>query len=332
MFLAFETSCDDSSVAVVTAGGKVLGLTSQNQDAAHAAFGGVVPEIAYRNHTQALLPLMDHLLKELQLEWKQIEGLAVTTRPGLMGSLMVGAVVAETLAMTQQKTLIGVNHLHGHIVAPFLSDENYQPAFGVQESHLCLAVSGGHTSIYHVEAFPRVRVLETTPDDAAGECLDKFAKMLGLGFPGGPRVDREAQNGNPQKYQLMDRIPSKLSFSGLKASAQRWLQKNPPTPVQTADLCASFQEHVVAILMHHLKECQRKTGIRKVTITGGVSANTRLRQVAQQWAREEKLELLIPPTKYCTDNAAMIGYAARFAAPSLHLQVSTLSQPTDFLV
>ncbi|MEK6555038.1 MAG: tRNA (adenosine(37)-N6)-threonylcarbamoyltransferase complex transferase subunit TsaD, partial [Bdellovibrionota bacterium] len=204
--LAIETSCDDTSVAVIRHDGWVEGMVSANQDFAHSIFGGVVPEIASRNHTLTLLPLIEECLKKSQKKWSDIEGVAVTSRPGLMGSLMVGVVTAKTLAMTHEIPLIGVNHLEGHLLAPFLEDELYKPQVSLKEllaedqPYLALAISGGHTQLYEVTAPHKYKVLGRTVDDAAGEAFDKLAKMLGLPFPGGVAVDRLSQGGQRSLY------------------------------------------------------------------------------------------------------------------------------------
>ncbi|MEI7974034.1 MAG: tRNA (adenosine(37)-N6)-threonylcarbamoyltransferase complex transferase subunit TsaD [Bdellovibrio sp.] len=331
MILGIETSCDDTSVALVDDQGLVHALVSQSQDLLHSQFGGVVPEIAYRNHSLVLLPLIDQVLQSSSLSWNQIERIAVTTRPGLLGSLMVGSVIAQTLGMAHKIEVVGVNHLLGHVVAPFLKDSKYFPSFSIEQEHLCLAVSGGHSSLYRVQGLQRVQILATTPDDAAGECLDKFAKMLGLGFPGGPQVDRLAQTGNPGRFQFMDHIPTSLSFSGLKSAAQRRLSGLSIPESELPDWCASFQEQLVDILLNHLRIWQQRTGLRRVTLTGGVSANSRLRQKGAQWAEENSLEFLVTPKIYCTDNAAMIAFAGLFLKKESALDCSSSSLPGDFV-
>lgn len=312
--LAIETSCDDTSVSIVALGGFVEALLSANQDLVHQPFGGVVPEIASRNHTLHLLPLIEKILLDNNRTWDDIDGLAVTNRPGLMGSLLVGVVTAKTLSQAWSKPLIGVNHLEGHILAPFLSDKNFKPAHDLQFPFVALAVSGGHTTIYEVQAFGKYKVLGATLDDAAGEAWDKFGKMLGLGFPGGVLVDRESKNGDAKAFNfprgliLEDHL--NMSFSGLKSSAQRLIQSLSPEEIKNrrADLCASFQEAVVDVLLAKLDKAMKKTRLKSVVITGGVSANSRLRERAQDWATQNKYQLSIPPLRFCTDNAAMIGF------------------------
>lgn len=340
--LAIETSCDDTSVALIEADGNVRKMVSAHQDLAHAPFGGIVPEIAGRNHSQTLLPLIDHLMKEAKVSFSDLQGIAVTNRPGLVGSLIVGLVTAKSLAQALKIPFIGVNHLEGHLVAPFLRDETYQPAFDLSEPYIALAVSGGHTSLYHVRAFGDYHILGATLDDAAGEAFDKFGKMLGLGFPGGVLVDKNSQNGNPAAYHFPRSMIKEdnylMSFSGLKASAQRQIESMSEEErlEKRSDLCASFQQAVVEALMAKLNRAVDETGISRVVITGGVSANSCLRQTATNWAQSHHLQIQIPPLRFCTDNAAMIGYAGimrlnRGESSQLDLGPSPNSWPQDFV-
>lgn len=313
--LAIETSCDDTSVAIVGQDGWVHNVVSANQDLAHAPFGGIVPEIACRNHSVALLPLIEKTLQNCQMSWNQIDGIVVTNRPGLIGSLIVGIVTAKTLAHIYSKPLIGINHLEGHLLAPFLKDSEYSPPSEFTYPYIGLAVSGGHTSLYRIDGLGQYEVLGATLDDAAGEAFDKFAKMLGLEFPGGVKVDQLSSQGNPKAYQLPRSMIHEenlnMSFSGLKASAQRLIQSLPAQEVQEhrADLCASFQAAVVDVFIAKLDRALKQTSIKNVIVTGGVSANRALRAAATLWAEKRKAQLVIPPMRYCTDNAAMIGYA-----------------------
>lgn len=313
--LAIETSCDDTSVSIVGHNGFVFGLVSANQDLAHAPYGGVVPEIACRNHSIQLLPLISVLLEKSQIKLSEVDGIVVTNRPGLIGSLIVGLVTAKTLAMSLNKPILGVNHLEGHILAPLLSDESYAPQVAFTFPYIALAVSGGHTSLYLVENFGSYKILGSTLDDAAGEAFDKFAKMLGLGFPGGVRVDQEAVKGDYSRYSFprsfIKEENYKFSFSGLKSSAHRLLMGMNEVEIknETPNLCASFQEAIVDVLLAKLDLATQKLKIPKVAITGGVSANSRLRQRATEWSQKKSVLLQMPPLRYCTDNAAMIGYA-----------------------
>lgn len=313
--LSIETSCDDTSVAIVSADGSVLHLVSANQDLAHAPFGGIVPEIAGRNHSIHLLPLIEEVMKKSNHTWSDINGIVVTNRPGLMGSLIVGVVTAKTLSQAKGIPFLGVNHLEGHILAPFLKDGSYQPQFDFNQPFIGLAVSGGHTSLYHVKELGDYEVLGSTLDDAAGEAFDKFGKMLGLGFPGGVKIDQLAKTGNTKAYDFPRGMIKEdnylMSFSGLKAAGQRMAESLSADEIakNLNDLCASYQEAIVDVLITKLNRAVTKLGIKNVIITGGVSANSRLRARAEEWARSKKVQLMIPPTRYCTDNAAMIGYA-----------------------
>ncbi|MBC7741103.1 MAG: tRNA (adenosine(37)-N6)-threonylcarbamoyltransferase complex transferase subunit TsaD [Bdellovibrionaceae bacterium] len=339
--LAVETSCDDTSVAIVKDSGYVVCQVSAHQDLAHAPYGGIVPEIASRNHSVALLPLITHVLEKAQLNWSQINGLAVTNRPGLIGSLIVGIMTIKTISQAYDIPLIGVNHLEGHLLAPFLKDDQYAPPQVFNYPYLALAVSGGHTSLYWVAEFGQYTVVGTTKDDAAGEAFDKFAKMAGLGYPGGAQVDRFAQNGNTAAYDFPRSLAIEdnlmMSFSGLKSSAQRMLEKMGPEEVlkNRGDLCASFQEAIVDILVKKMIRASERFNCKKIVLTGGVSANTRLRAQFQAVALKHNFQVVIPPLRYCTDNAAMIAYTGllklqRGEKSDLTLGPSSQSFENDF--
>lgn len=330
MILGIETSCDDTSVAVLTLDGEVKALLSANQDAAHRPFGGVVPEVASRQHTETLLPLIDQALRHAQIEWPQVTGIAVTSRPGLIGSLLVGVVTAKTLALARNIPFIGVNHIEGHLLAPLLKDQTYNPPPSFTFPYLGLAVSGGHTHLFHCQAPGRYHLLGHTVDDAAGEAFDKFAKMLKLGFPGGVEVDRLAQHGNARAFAfpraLLHDDTLNFSFSGLKTAGLRAIEglKDPAQiESQKADLAASYQEAIVEVLVEKLKKAAQKTGLKNWTITGGVSANSGLRARAAQTAQQSGATLALPPLRYCTDNAAMIALAG------LHRLRNRESSPQD---
>jgi N6-L-threonylcarbamoyladenine synthase len=339
--LAVETSCDDTSVAIVRDNGYVVCQVSAHQDLQHAPYGGIVPEIASRNHSVALLPLIIHVLEKTKLDWPQIHGLAVTNRPGLIGSLIVGIMTMKSISQAYGIPLIGVNHLEGHLLAPFLKDDQYSPPDDFDYPYLAMAVSGGHSSLYWVTAFGQYTVIGTTKDDAAGEAFDKFAKMAGLGYPGGVQVDQCAQSGNAAAYDFPRSLAGEdnlmMSFSGLKSSAQRLLEKMGPAEVEKNrnDLCASFQEAIVDILVKKMIRAAERFKCRKIVLTGGVSANSRLRAKFQEVAAQHQFQLVIPPLRYCTDNAAMIGYTGllklrRGEISDLSLGPSSQSFESDF--
>lgn len=340
--LSLETSCDDTSVAVVDAKGAVLGLASANQDLVHEPFGGIVPELASRNHTLTILPLIDAALAKAEISWNEIQGIAVTSRPGLIGSLLVGVVTAKTFALMRNLPFIGINHLEGHIHAPFLRDSEYQPPANFDYPFVALTVSGGHTALYQIESFGRYKLLGQTVDDAAGEAFDKFAKMLGLPYPGGVHVDKAASLGRIDAHSfarpMINENNLDFSFSGLKSSGQRMLAQMSAGDIERSrnDLAASYQEAIVDVLIEKLEQACRKTKMSRAVITGGVSANSRLRARAVAWAQTQGVQLVIPPLRYCTDNAAMIGFAGiqrlrRGERSDLDLAPQARSMPTDFL-
>lgn len=311
--LAIETSCDDTSVAVVDSKFWVHSMASAHQNQVHEKFGGIVPELASRNHSYHLLALVEACLKEAKLGWADMDALAVTSRPGLVGSLIVGLVTAKTLAAAQNKKFIGVDHLEGHLWSIFLRDAQHTPPPGFKAPYLALVVSGGHTHMYHVKSLNKICLIGRSLDDAAGEAFDKFAHLMGLPFPGGVQVDRLARQGDRQAFKLPRALMKKqnyeFSFSGLKASAARLLEtmSSEEKKARQHDLCASFQEAVVDVLLYKLTQATELLKPSRVAIVGGVSANSRLRIRAQAWATEHSLQLALPPLRYCTDNAAMIG-------------------------
>jgi N6-L-threonylcarbamoyladenine synthase len=340
--LGIETSCDDSSVALVDADRNVLAQISVNQDQSHAPFGGVVPEVASRRHTENLLPLIDRVMNQANVNWDQVSAIAVTSRPGLIGSLLVGVVTAKTLALAKNKKLIDVNHIEGHLLAALLKDKEYQPRSGFDFPYLGLAVSGGHTHLFEVRAPGKYKLLGKTIDDAAGEAFDKFAKMLKLGFPGGVAVDKLAQQGNPEAYSFPRGLEHdrslNFSFSGLKTAALRTIEKIPASELEAkkADLAASYQFAIVDILVKKLMAASEQTGLTNWTITGGVSANSSLRAHAQIAAQGLFATLALPPLRYCTDNAAMIALAGLLKLQSgreatQELSPSASSLATDWL-
>ena len=311
--LSIETSCDDTSVAILNEDRHVLCCLVASQDLVHQPFGGVVPEIASRNHTAHILPLIEQAFLRTDVSWKNIIGIGVTNRPGLVGSLIVGLVTAKTLAMAKNVPFLGIHHIEGHIMAPFLKDESYVGPDFYKENFVALVVSGGHTQLYDVHGFGHYHVLGQTIDDAAGEAFDKFAKMMGLPYPGGVEVDRRAQLGDPEAFvfpkPLIREDNFNFSFSGLKSAAQRLLAKmsEEEKKEKQNDLCASYQATIVEVLGLKLEKALLKTGVKNFLVSGGVSANSGLRERAQYLAEKHNLQLALPPLRYCTDNAAMIG-------------------------
>lgn len=312
LVLALETSCDDTSVALVDHTGYVFGVATANQDTLHDVFGGVVPEIAGRKHLEQATVLIDQLFKKTGTVLNDIDGVVATQRPGLIGSLIVGLVTAKTLSLSIRKPFIGVHHIEGHILSAFLKDEPGEETKLLDNPYVALVVSGGHTHLYHVVQPHDYKLIGKTQDDAAGEAFDKFAKMLNLGYPGGVKVDRLAQFGNKESFHfprsLLKNGNYDFSFSGLKSSAQRTLSTL-TEPFPKEDLCAAYQESIVDVLSFKLFSAAESLNVEHVVITGGVSANSRLRARAQEMANERGMQLIVPPLKYCTDNAAMIGFA-----------------------
>ena len=306
--LSIETSCDDTCVAVVREDGKVLLDYKQDQLKEHAPFGGVVPENASRNHSKHLLPLIDQALKKVPIE--EIDLVGCTNRPGLLGSLLSGVVTAKTFSHLYKKPFVPINHIEGHILSPFLY-EDQKPSWNFP--YICLVVSGGHTHLFYVKDLGDYQLLGQTLDDAAGEAFDKFARLMNFPYSSGVYVDQNSKGGDKNQFSFPVALKQKenlnFSFSGLKTASNRLIEqvdkgKNTPS------LCASFQEAIVQQLLFKIKECLKKHPIKNVAVVGGVSANSRLREVFYEWAKENSINLSIPPLKYCTDNASMIGYAA----------------------
>jgi N6-L-threonylcarbamoyladenine synthase len=312
--LSIETSCDETSVAIVNKR-KVLSQVTATQISIHAVFGGVVPEIASREHLETVNYVIAQALTESGLDWPAIDGVAVTVAPGLVGSLLIGMTAAKTLAILHNKPLIGVHHLEGHIYANYLSEPDLQPPF------LSLLVSGGHTSLIHVKDCGLYEQLGETRDDAAGEAFDKVARLLKLPYPGGPEIDRLAAQGDPLKYPLPEgnvSLPTggfhryDSSFSGVKTAVLRLVQKLEQTELvlPVADIAASFQQSVARALTKRVINCALDYGLTTITVGGGVAANSCLRQHLQAAGVAQGWRVIFPPLKFCTDNAAMIGCAA----------------------
>jgi len=310
--LAIETSCDETAAAVVS-DRIILSNVVSSQIAIHAPYGGVVPEIAARSHVETINQSISQAYKESGKTWAEIDGIAVTIAPGLIGALMVGVTAAKTLAMLHHKPLVGVHHLEGHICSAFLADPTLEPPF------LCLLVSGGHSSLIQVKDYGIYEVMGKTRDDAAGEAFDKVARLLGLGYPGGPAIDRIAKMGDAKAFKLpQGKIadhPYDSSFSGLKTAVLRLTEKlSQPDQLSIdklpiADLAASFQETVALALTSRTIKCALEFGLQTIVAVGGVAANSALRSHLTNAAATHNLNAIFPPLKLCTDNAAMIGCA-----------------------
>ena len=314
--LAIESSCDDTSAAVLKNDVLLSNVTASQ--AVHEAYGGVVPELASRAHQQNIVPVVDQALKRAGIEKEQLSAVAFTRGPGLLGSLLVGVSFAKGFARSLGIPLIDVNHLQGHVLAHFIKEneeDDHQPQF----PYLCLLVSGGNSQIVKVNAYNDMEILGQTIDDAAGEAIDKCSKVMGLGYPGGPIIDKLARQGNPDAYAFAKpHIPGyDYSFSGLKTSflysLRDWLKDDPDfIEHHKEDLAASLEKTIVDILMDKLKKAVKDTGIQQVAVAGGVSANTGLRNAYQDYARRYKWKIFIPKFSYTTDNAAMIGITGYF--------------------
>ena len=313
--LSIESSCDDTSAAVL-ANDKVLSNVVANQKV-HAAYGGVVPELASRAHQQNIVPVVDQALKKAGIRKEQLKAIAFTQGPGLLGSLLVGTSFAKSLSIALGIPLIAVNHMQAHVLAHFIRDEAQKiPPF----PFLCLTISGGHTQILQIDSPVEFKVLGETIDDAVGEAFDKTAKIMGLPYPGGPLIDKNAAKGNPKAFAFSEpktEHPLDFSFSGLKTAILYFLQrevKKDPDFVEKHmnDICASVQDTIVNILMKRLELASEMTGIKDVAIAGGVSANSQVRSDLKK--REETLgwTTYIPKFEYTTDNAAMIGIVGYF--------------------
>lgn len=309
--LGIETSCDDTALALL-GDNRVIGDVISSQIADHSPFGGVVPELASRKHQEALLPLLRSLFASTGLKPGDIDLIAVTAGPGLMGSLLVGVMSAKALAQVWGVPIIGVNHLEGHIFANILAHPGLAPLF------LCLIVSGGHTEIVLVRDGGDYALLGATRDDAAGEAYDKASKLLGLGYPGGPVIERLARDGDPCSFAfpvgLRTSKDVEFSFSGLKTALRTEVQKLSGMgagELPVADICASFQRAVTESLLMKIRLAVRETGVRRVALSGGVAANENLRAAISDEGVRLGWESFLPPKKYCTDNAIMIAAAGR---------------------
>ena len=307
--LAIESSCDDTAASVLH-NDKVLSNVVANQ-LIHNEYGGVIPELASRAHQQNIVPVIDAALKKAGVKKEQLNAIAFTQGPGLMGSLLVGTSFAKSLSMALNIPLIAVNHMHAHILAHFIDEVGFdKPEF----PFLALTISGGHTQIVKVNDFFNMEIIGETTDDAVGEAFDKSAKIMGLPYPGGPLIDKFAKEGNPKAYQFTKpKVPGlNFSFSGLKTQILYFIQKNVaenPNFIEEnkADICASIQHTIIEILMEKLKMAVAETGIKQIAIGGGVSANSGIRQTLKEAENKYGWKTFVPKFEYTTDNAAMIG-------------------------
>jgi len=326
--LAIETSCDETAVALVN-NRNVLSSIVASQIDVHRQYGGVVPEVASRRHTETINEAIAQGLQAASIDWSSIDGVAATCAPGLVGALLVGLTAGKTLAMVHQKPFLGVHHLEGHIYASYLSTPELEPPF------LCLLVSGGHTSLIHVRDCGIYETIGQTRDDAAGEAFDKVARLLDLGYPGGPAIDSLAREGNAQAFRLPEgRVslatgyhPYDSSFSGLKTAVLRLVQqlKQESAELPVADIAASFQETVAKALTKRAIAAALDYGLKTIAVGGGVAANSGLRYHLKAAGASHNLRVLFPPLKLCTDNAAMIACAAADHLRRGHQSPLTLS-------
>jgi len=308
--LAIETSCDDTGVAVILDGRKILSNIVSSQVPIHQKYGGVVPELASRKHIESIVPIVTEALEIANVTLKEIDGIAVTQGPGLVGSLLVGLSFAKSIAFATGLPFIGVNHIEAHLSAIFLEEK--PPRF----PFIGLVVSGGHTSLFRVDGFGKYMRLGQTRDDAAGEAFDKVAKLLGLGYPGGPIIDELSKTGNPKAIRFprpsLGRNSFDFSFSGLKTSVVNYVKSHPELQGSypedlIRDIVSSFQEAVIEILVKKTLQATQHQGIKRIVLSGGVAANHSLRERIKEEAFQQKVNVYIPSPSFCTDNAAMVG-------------------------
>ena len=303
--LGIESSCDETSVAVVKNGREVLSNVINSQIKIHEQYGGVVPEIASRNHVEAISEVTKQALKDANIKFEDIDHIACTYGPGLVGALLVGVSYAKALSYTLNIPLVGTNHIQGHIAANYITHKDLQPPF------LCMIISGGHTHLVHIKSYEEFEILGKTRDDAIGEAFDKVARVVGLGYPGGPKIDKLAKQGHAN-IQLPKTHFDNLdfSFSGIKTAVINLHHKNPD--VNKADLCASFEENVTQVLIDNVLKASEQLGIKTIALAGGVSANTYIRKKFLELEETHGMKIYYPEPILCTDNAAMIASAGYY--------------------
>ena len=310
--LGIESSCDETAAAVVKNGREVLSNVISSQIDLHTLYGGVVPEIASRKHIEKINQVVEQALKEADMALKDITAIAVTYGPGLVGALLVGVSFAKSLAFALGKPLVGVHHIEGHISANYIAYPGLTPPFA------CLVVSGGHTHLVAVKDYGEYEILGRTRDDAAGEAFDKVARAIGLGYPGGPKIDNAAKEGNPDAIFFprakVEDNPYDFSFSGLKSAVLNYLNAcaMKKEEVSTVDVAASFQKAVVDVLVEHALLAAKEYDFKKLALAGGVASNSALRKAMEEACQRENMEFYCPPPIFCTDNAAMIGCAGYY--------------------
>jgi N6-L-threonylcarbamoyladenine synthase len=305
--LGIETSCDETGVAIYQAGRGLLGHQLHSQIKTHAEYGGVVPELASRDHIRKLIPLIRQTCADAGIYKTQLNGIAYTRGPGLIGALLVGASVARSLALSLEIPAVGIHHMEGHLLAPLLEPDPPEFPF------LALLVSGGHTQLVHVEGIGRYEILGESVDDAAGEAFDKTAKMLGLGYPGGPEIAKLADQGDAGRFNfprpMTDRPGLDFSFSGLKTHTVVTLQATKMTAQDRADIAAGFQKAVVDTIVIKTRRALQQTGLKRLVVAGGVSANRLMREQLEIMTHKEGCHVFFPRLEFCGDNGAMIAYA-----------------------
>ena len=308
--LAIESSCDETSAAVVKNGEELSNVISSQE--IHTRYGGVIPELASRAHLQSISRIVQQAMEIAGISFHDLNAIAVTTQPGLAGALLVGSSFAKGLALKLDLPIVPVHHIEGHLFSGMLENPDVQFPF------VALVVSGGHTSIFHVESYDRFTILGNTKDDAAGEAFDKIAKMLGLSYPGGPIIDALAKQGNPSRYEfprsMLHDGTYQFSFSGLKTSVRNFLQKEFPNGIPNEetlhDICASVQSAIVEVLTKKTINAAKALSVKTIVIAGGVSANSGLRSAFLEYGKKRGLNIVLPRMSYCMDNAAMIGFLA----------------------